>query len=83
MRISIQFEFTKDSTGRYGVWVVAVSPDGSVQGQPARISDSAFMTAEEAADRLVCGLRGIFNNPVPGVFGRDFLFPTDELKKHY
>jgi len=83
MRICLQFEFEKDSNGRYGIAVVAVSPDGTMQGQPARIMDSVFSTPEEAADRLIAGLRGAINCPSPGAFGRDFLFPTPELARHW
>jgi hypothetical protein len=83
MRISLQFEFEKDTSGRYGIAVIAVAPDGSVQGQPARIMDSVFQTPEEAADRLVSALRGAVRNPAPGAFGRHFLFPTPELAKHW
>lgn len=83
MRINLHFEFEKDSNGKYGIWVRAVAPDGTAQGQPARIMDSVFSTPEEAADRLVSGLRGTMRDPAPGVFGRDFLFPSPELAKHW
>jgi hypothetical protein len=82
MRFSLQFQIEKDTNGHYGIEAIAVSPDGSAQGQPARIHDAVFSTPEEAAERLVSGLRGAFRNPVPGHFGRDFLFPTPELAKH-
>ena len=83
MLINLQFQIERDTNNKFGIAVIAVAPDGVTQGQPARIHDSIFSTAEEAAERLVCGLRGALNHPAPGVFGRHFLFPTPELAKHY
>ena len=81
MRISLQFEFTRDSSGRFGVYVIAATPEGQALGRPARICDSGWSTEEEAADRLICALRGMFKNSVPGNFNHDFLFSAPEPAK--